>query len=1690
MPEYYRVREDLKKSLPGPYYQVLVALSHIFDALKQNKKFKIKLEVDGVGALDDIVFESLDDQGRVESTLYLQLKHASNDTEELKEGDFCTASGHCEIAKYFDDWFLFINNMPNTRCIYYTNRDLDNKLKQSGNFFQDADGYRFSEQFFLQNNQFQEKIVELIIKESVICTPSLLTIQKGEKKGERNGPKIAKNPTYKAAEEYFKHGNQPWALKNQQLECIVYFLKNYYRLMVGKFHVNLLEKQVSEAVHTYFGGGDTVGIFNAIISETWQWFRALGFVQVWTDETVKERLTASFHRFNRLPQEIGRSNYELNHYFLKAQPVIDRITVLTQLHQYVAYYAVTVVQSNQGVGKSTLIANYLLHQSFFKPGEYLYFNSFSEVQVEHVKLAQLDFIKLIVIDNVYWDTQELRQAVSVLCQHGKKVIVISTVPIHSIASFIIPTLSQEEITAFLIKEKYFENTITIGQKNVSLQAIVNLGVGGLFSSMQYPAKLKAICALSRPLSSSLATPILDSEASYIARITDTFKPVPLSANQVYPLYALNTICHHPEFKGSKWISYETEADLISFKQEHPNDENHIWIDLDLIKFPSDASISANIEILLLDQVSHEKKELYAANKLTIFIYENEINTRSFQDYFLGALLKINQVIFFRKNTASNLAAHYFVLKKQDGKSYFEYSSNKITNLPHQDACISYPKGPIQVLLKQEQVCSNGVLIVAEAGAGKSTSLKVINDDYVESQSLVWGGYHCVVLIPLNKLTRSSHANLLEVALYFLNVTEDILREAVYIDLMENKILFLLDGWDELNNHERQAINHILELFALYKHIVITSRPTDRGNLFFNPPIIYELQRFTLQQISECLYSFFDNKEHRDIANNFAQQASLFLRRPQNNEALAVIGLPLQCYLLCQAWEPEYEAVCRGENIKLPWERVSALSRVELYQLFVISRMRKFLLNQYAMSRSNTLISVEEISSLGHRYFLALQEAAYQQVFLNNPLKLGEDWFSQHILRLNLIDGETFSHKTYAEYFAALYIINLLQRDPVAANKLIIEYRYRSHYLLVFEFAAGIASYGDPIIFQDKSNLELFWEALLQVPRDCIGVVDNVLVKACYAHSNESTLRKTFGEEFLLMNNVFEKTENHQNSSDSSPDISSIPITSNECIIFEAPKLTFWYTNNRSLIRSLPVDKYSFEEKLKAANWLIDIMNKAGQGFIIQEACAEKLGALGVATPIIMSQLIKLLTLQDDNAYSRVKENTVKALIALDIKINELSDDIFSKFFEIFLTIVISDNQINWLIRQNYSIEKINILFKLLKTSSSISDHKKIILSLTDFRNEKYMSFIEILNTQWIRGDLGNLSYWALYAFSRISNTNTETYLTMIMQLEYLSGFFILKESLDLVMQIFESDLKSACFKECFTDKVYDFSLMAIQETLKSHEKYEHRYSMLSFITMLIKLKLDQNRMNNLLLQFLSTSADRNFWDCDAVFPCFRHLAPYFNQVCADYLFYKIISSRNSLDLSQLLNINFMDELISIESKRIFILMCLKIYQSVFHRQKLPGSGNPVAYLKNAELSLVTDSLFNSLEEPGAVAFFKQYLKINNFALTVSSDGMQIYTPGGVEVRSISVEVKVLLEENSYSNLVACCLLTESTSKINSSREFDFSAYSSGSLQYKKQSGNYFENSNSNFFPSNESTRGCMPQSIGLLSKSIGDQVLR
>ncbi len=1530
MSQDYLCRNSLKQNLKGPHYQVLVALHLMLTALKEKKQFRVMLELEGVGALDDVVIEYLDDGDNVLEKHYIQLKHANNDTETLEKGDLCNKSGKCEVFKYFDDWFFFVRERANatrSQCFYFSNRDFNDATKtyltKNGVELR-GDGYHFtSASFATDSNYLYQNLRRLVTSNSVVCNKDLYEQASAAKK---------RNPTYTAAKAYYDAGNV--SLSGNNLDKILQvFLEKHYRLAVGQPCADAFEITVIGQIRDFYSQvADTKGISDALILEAWQWFRVLGRTEVWTAKSVREKLDDFCNRFIAVPIAFGAGYDKLQSMLVRVpNRCVPRDTLLKKLIDFINdwTYTVKLLYGIPKVGKSTLVAQYLLKSSSLKLGEYLYFESPKTFLVQYAEFVHAPAVKVFVIDGVDAFLDELRNAIVVLSNSGKKCLLISSCNIDVSEKFEIPSLSRDEILRYLDILELQKHCLMVGDKALPLHALAASEEGGLFSQMQYPAQLLQLCELAR-IPTEVDVRKAPYHSRYVARWPEGFEPIPLCGVQVVPLYSLDEILKHREFDGGRVIYYKSQEELDFVKGQYSSIESCLWVDAVDLSFEDDKAIKDSFA----DYLGRNRQERkFRHSRLTLLLN----NPGDGMAHRKEELLRLSNVVLF---TMVDVVDRRFLVREHEGKCVFECYISTPQRLPSSECSFIKPlENAVDIVFEKEQFQAGTSLVVASAGSGKTTLLQKICNQHAASDSLTWGiKYHHVVFVPLHLLPNLGFNNLVDVAISFLDlkITDGVLKAALQEDISKNRILFLLDGWDELSGEDRKIIQALLEQLRQYGDFVVTARPTDRGDLFCAPILEYELLPFDEKQIKACFESYFKSDDKSELVNNFVAAAVRFVLRPENRSALDIIGLPLQCYLLCEAWKPYFEAACLGSDIKMPWKDSAVLNRVELYQLFIASRLRRVFAEKFTLSRVDMSMSAEEVYARNDRLVETLQAAAYENLFRGKPLKVGNGWIGKDIKRLAIIFGENFFHKTYAECFAALYLVNLLKRDLRQARKIIEVYRYQPHYRLVFEFMAGIVSYGYSAIPRAEMLLRDFWEALLQEPRDCINRLEKKLIAGCCQQSNMEELRVIFAEDdfatlskdkvtppatFLagavagpiVLNDSPRTVAFRSSGGVEAKDADSVVLDETEKFV-EPTASDYDCRERKRQINNLPISAYDEDELKKALSWLEATLSSSSS-FLVEGACTQQ-----------KKECVQQLLLKSHKIDCKLLSDYLKKL--------NLSDQV-SRVFAL-----------------------VNVNSAILAGMSARLDRKTPV----HFMDVCFLAVLASKKRTWVDK---YFNYLLSLSYSKRSNTFEQIHA-------------LLKPTRELL------DHGMSKYRQRWITQVYSF---AMQATI------EHNYKNLlaDLIRELVVSAIDKPRMECLLKKFLSKKADYGYWDCDAVMPCFDDLIPYFGNAYKAYLQYKTI---NTQEFERLVTVDAMASLSSKADKIWMIDLCLTLDDKErVDRKAAIRYSSYLPYLNAVEFALVVQTILNDLNL-SRVQLFREFLQSNDCALTIYEREINVYRAAG------------------------------------------------------------------------------------------------
>jgi len=1722
LPSLYFCRSNLKGALRGPYYQVLVALKHMLAVIwsnKQNKthhQFEVMLEVDKLGALDDIVFTSRTDTGATRQ--FLQLKHNTK-REVLTKGSLFNESGAIKPWLYFDDWFLFVSGhfkqvpsplLPldsrSNLCVFYTNRPMDAELSDMFSAPDSLSGYRSLRKEVIgdQNNPIWNKLVEQFDKYSTVTERALL-IAKEKKRKEKEKKKHRKkqkkqkddevqeddgvegddvsfdDPMYKANKnsptKYAAAGyvNAHGAMPRSTLEKhMTRFFSTHFRLADNQPSADGMEDVVRQHLKSCFQAISSVSlepVFIMLVSEVWRWFRVLHRAEIWTNKHVQDHVDRILKLCSSLPQLVGASQQSLTDIVASlenaGQPCIGREKVLTRLdaslsdvnHRVACWYGVA------GVGKSSCLALCLQRSTIMSNGEYLYFRTPDEfvnaVSNRYPTFATTPCLRLVCVDGLDESSSlkpPLVAALTSVAKHSRLLLLarcesapvwsndIANVRLHLTN---IPRLSREEIIHHLRQHALTDKVVQIGVRCHALMRKDENGVEHLNLCMQeamsMPRPLLELCKLTAKevgtVSASPASPL----ASHY--VYNSLEPgvvyVPLHAHRRLPLFSISTVLFDPSFHGSKCIVSE-ESEVSSVFQSIKNEladrrEKLAKGDDQHGGEPPSSAASDKHEVVeirateldmhvsdvraCLARVCGSKQRLFEQGHLTILLdptarcssWSLEQRQRLFDTPHLLLLTSDRSVV-------SESSCHAFNRVEREGHSehralYTPILSATFRVLPPGEG-FTADATELALIGELDRVQRDAgiTLITAEGGAGKSTVLKVIRDQFArhtnEGQWPDPSGdpplhmqYSHAIFLPFRSLATAADIGsgsrdvLLDVVSNHLGVSQgSVLRQIVECELQQHRVLFLLDAWDELTVAERgrSALSNVLNAIARYGHAVVTTRPSDQSIEALKAEAVYELHRFSIKDVKSFIQAFYGSYQtnvrivpendpmelddrsdsigsggERDvIIRNFTEKVVAFINH--HDDISDAIGLPLQCYLLCEAFKPAFLVRLYGRltssSASITYPLDGRLRRHDLYRSFVISRLRKLLYVRFRMSheldeRLNVSLEPEPaICMVSHKYVAALQAAAYSFIFEGRASKLENDWFADDVRQLDLLDGHGFKHQTYAEYFAALFLAHRLMSHPQQTVALISAHRYQTRFSLVFEFLAGVTSYGDSFCSYKPSASWHLWSALLKSPRDVIGIVSRRLLRNCRRHTEQDVFAQLFPDASDSASSV---TECWITSQEDSGDEDDHPVHRDDDDRFNFLRSTLPFPRSRHsadgvgdstkpgefrppqlnglsvrmqavTINDVKLDGLNESGVKSLKQWLISIscLRSAAGLFVVQQAVAEQLGAVGHADADVVRVLVGLLTRKymtskkpncnPEAGPNRARSSALESLALINATwpmmthgrdpagITALLEQIAglaSKLSEI------NQHQMKWLASLPPFIEQPLLLLQALQQSENVD--------LTEMLN--IMRLINAADTfdddvkSWVSAaQLGSdvaLRHFLLYHLATYCVDERRKWAELLLAEICKSSVNDVIDSgrwMDLILSRFCVAIEKGWLAEWLKSSDRAACVRVLSSALlmliagRTAGKGWTRTRAASLVVSLARLKIDQGDMERLLVKLLSPTRDHYFWDSHVIYECRDALLPfYWCRTYADYVVYKATRQNSwQMELLQLLGSRF------------------------------------------------------------------------------------------------------------------------------------------------------------------------------------------
>lgn len=411
-----------------------------------------------------------------------------------------------------------------------------------------------------------------------------------------------------------------------------------------------------------------------------------------------------------------------------------------------------------------------------------------------------------------------------------------------------------------------------------------------------------------------------------------------------------------------------------------------------------------------------------------------------------------------------------------------------------------------------------ILITADAGMGKSTLCQYIA--YQWSIDSLWKEENKVICwIPLRNLTAKKYPKMdrnYEVKDIVAKEygTEDGKYFISAID--ENRIIWLLDGYDELPSPPSEHLMHAVKAFCNSSNVILTSRHSQIQNLpEFD--LVLELENLSDENVKRFMQSYFTLEK---IAENNILE---FIKALQKNTLLWELAhIPLFMILIC--------------NIQMEQKVIELESKTEIYQMVMAQFLRHHLEKQgqplklfgkklikatkdickdelHSLSRLAYQIFIQHLTAIDEQEIQSIFKKMGQSVvnsyngFWSKPEEkdLSSDWWPI----INMFLNETapgsklyeFKHPTLQEYLTALHIANAIKAEDLldtidsetnetksSVSNFIAIHKNDPHYENIWLFVSGILAHK-----AEKLYLQFFLNCLFNSPHDMNGIYEmNVL----------------------------------------------------------------------------------------------------------------------------------------------------------------------------------------------------------------------------------------------------------------------------------------------------------------------------------------------------------------------------------------------------------------------------------------------------------------------------------------------------------------------------------------------------------------------------------------------------------------------
>ena len=318
-----------------------------------------------------------------------------------------------------------------------------------------------------------------------------------------------------------------------------------------------------------------------------------------------------------------------------------------------------------------------------------------------------------------------------------------------------------------------------------------------------------------------------------------------------------------------------------------------------------------------------------------------------------------------------------------------------------------------------------ILVYGKPGVGKSTFSKKLAVDWARGEKEILKQFTVLLLIQLRDVCNTPSVCAMLERAELLSAENPLVFKQLYdyILLNQEKVLLVLDGFDEYSAEKSSPIHHIWRGSLLRDCMtIVTTRPSKEEELRKPSHVQFELSGFTNDQIVQFAEKFFSHG--KEITNEFTK----FLTK---RKLWGMAKIPLLLLMLCLTWKK------RGQS-----HQEKSQSRADLYERF----FQTLLDHAVAKTSGHSFTSLDEykddLTKLGKVAFDALLTDCLYFELSKVPADircLVKKFLSVGFFQVSKLSSSSrpdeivhFLHKSVQEFLSAWFIVKEVTKTKAAS----------------------------------------------------------------------------------------------------------------------------------------------------------------------------------------------------------------------------------------------------------------------------------------------------------------------------------------------------------------------------------------------------------------------------------------------------------------------------------------------------------------------------------------------------------------------------------------------------------------------------------------------------------------------------------